>query len=548
MRRRDFMTGALSLSALAVGGLPARAAKEPADAFRRDSVSQLARARMAKAYQPPKAPLPDGFSHMGYDAYRGIRFRPERAIWRGENLGFELQLFHRGFLFEDPVEIFIVEDGVATRLDYDPGLFAFEPGLPEPPKDPKFGFAGFRIHAPLNRPDYYDEVAVFLGASYFRAVGKGHVYGLSARGLALGTAAPEGEEFPAFRSFWIEKPQPGARDILIYALLDGPSTAGAYRFTIRPGAETQVDVEATLFPRTELKTVGIAPLTSMFFFGAADQRTVDDYRPAVHDSNGLAIRTGRGEAIWRPLTNPAGVQVSAFVDENPMGFGLMQRERGYRDFLDLEAAYERRPSAWVEPVGAWGKGFVGLVELPTRTEYEDNIVAFWRPEAPLPARQPHDVTYRLTWLSRLPVTDVATVRSTRTGGIFGTPDRLFVIEFEGAPLDQVAADALVGRVTASAGEIRDVVVHANREAGGQRMSFRLAPGSADLVELVARLEDGSGRPVTESWAYRWIAAPAARAAAAPAAPVASEPAADAAPAAIPPEPAAIPAAKPASGG
>ena len=540
MRRREFMTGALTLSLLAAAGGPALAAKEKTEAFRRDSVRQMARARMAKPYQPPKAPMPDGFSHMGYDAYRGIRFRPERALWRGENLGFEIQLFHRGFLFEDPVEIFIVDNGVATPVAYDPALFTFDAGLPQPPTDAKFGFAGFRIHAPLNRPDYYDEAAVFLGASYFRAVARGHVYGLSGRGLAIGTAAPMGEEFPAFRSFWIEKPQPGATDIVVYGLLDGPSTTGAFRFTIRPGAETQVDVESTLFPRVELATVGIAPLTSMFFFGAADQRTVDDYRPAVHDSNGLAIRTGRGEAIWRPLTNPADVQVSAFLDENPLGFGLMQRERGYRDFLDLEAAYERRPSAWVEPVGSWGRGAVHLVEIPTRSEYEDNIVAFWRPEKPLPAKEPHDATYRMTWLSRLPVTDVATVRSTRTGGIFGTTDRLFVIEFEGAPLEKaLAAGPLSAVVTSSSGAVRDIVVHANQEAGGQRMSFRLAPEGSDVVELRARLTDAAGNAVSESWTYRWLAPPKP-------APVSPE-APESVPAPAAAAPAAIPAGKPAGG-
>lgn len=507
MRRRDFVTGALTLSALALGGRPVLAAKKEQDpTFRRDSVRQLAKAAMERPYKAPDSTLPEGFGGLDYDAYRGIRFRPDRAIWHGEKLGFELQLFHRGFLFEKQVEIYIVDNGIATRIDYDPALFTFEPGLPEPPKDPALGFAGFRIHAPINRPDYYDEIAVFLGASYFRAVAKGQVYGISARGLAIGTAAPEGEEFPAFRAFWIEKPQPGATDIVVYGLLDGPSTAGAYRFTIRPGAETRVDVESTLYPRQALTTVGLAPLTSMFYFGSADQRTVDDYRPAVHDSSGLAIRTGRGESIWRPLVNPEAVQVSAFLDENPMGFGLMQRERGYRDFLDLEAAYERRPSAWVEPVGAWGKGYVALVELPTRTEYEDNIVAFWRPEQPLPAGAPYDVTYRLTWLSRLPQPEIATVRSTRTGGIGGTKDRLFVIDFDGPALETArAAGALEGVVVASAGTVQDVVVYPNSETGGQRLSFRLSPGETDVVELTARLKDAGGAVISESWAYRWVA-------------------------------------------
>ncbi len=227
------------------------------------------------------------------------------------------------------------------------------------------GFAGFRVHAPINRPDYYDEVCVFLGASYFRAVAKGQVYGLSARGLAIGTGDPRGEEFARFRAFWLERPQPGVNALVIHALLDSKSTTGAYRFTVRPGEETVFDVESVLYPRVDIAEPAIAPLTGMFFFDANDRIGVDDYRPAAHDSEGLSLWTGRNEQIWRPLANPRDLQFSAFVDTNPHGFGLLQRKRAFADYQDLEVSYEKRPSLWIEPIGDWGQGAVDLVEIPT---------------------------------------------------------------------------------------------------------------------------------------------------------------------------------------
>ena len=88
---------------------------------------------------------------------------------------------------------------------------------------------------------------IFAGASYFQAIARNQVFGMSARGLAIGTGEPEGEEFPFFRAHWIEAPS-GDR-MVVHSLLDGPSATGAYRFTIRPGDETTIDVEATIFVR-----------------------------------------------------------------------------------------------------------------------------------------------------------------------------------------------------------------------------------------------------------------------------------------------------------
>jgi glucans biosynthesis protein len=376
--------GTLSAAALMPAVRPRTVAAQTSDAtkasaFAAGDVQKQARALAAEKFVPPKLDLPKPLQDLGYDQYRSIRFKRERAIWTGEGVPFLMELFHRGFLFKEPVAVYVVADGTARRIVYSPDFFAFGPNVSPPADGTLTNFSGFRILAPINRAETFDECVVFQGASYFRAVAKNQGYGLSARGLALSTGAPEGEGFPSFRAFWIERPQPEARAIVVHALLDSVSTTGAYRFTVRPGDPTVMDVEMTLYPQVELKLAGLAPLTSMFIFGPNDRMGIDDVRTAAHDSDGLAIWNGRGEWLWRPLTHPETLQISEFIDDNPRGFGLLQRHRAFADYQDLEAHYERRPSLWIEPIGDWGSGAVQLVEIPSNAERHDNIVVFWRP-------------------------------------------------------------------------------------------------------------------------------------------------------------------------
>src|SRR3569832_466756 len=310
------------------------AAETPGTAFGSSSVRELARALATKAFEPPDEKLPEALQNLSYDQYRSIRLLPEHALWRNEKLPFQAQFFHRGFFYKNKVDLFEVSIGRATPMHYRRDDFSFGEGLGQWP-DVDLGFAGFRIHAPINRPDYYDEVCVFLGESYFRAVAKGETYGLSSRGLLIDTGETKGEEFPTFKSFWLEKPAPNATSIVIHALLDSKSATASYRFTGRPGESTTFDVEMFLYPRVDVAHGGLAPMTSMFFFKPNDHKDIDDFRPAVHDSDGLAISNGKGEQLWRPLNNPRGLQVSTFTDLNPRGFGLMQREKKYFAYLDL---------------------------------------------------------------------------------------------------------------------------------------------------------------------------------------------------------------------
>lgn len=475
--------------------------EEQAVPFDAQTVRQLARELAAKPYKGPATDLPGALDKLSYDDYRNIRFNSDRALWREANTGFQAQLLHRGFLFRDRVDIYQVADGKARKLAYDPSMFRFEHGVAQPPAKTDVGFSGFRLHGPINRPDYFDEIAVFQGASYFRGVGKGQVYGSSARGLAVKTGDAGGEEFPAFRAFWLEQPRPGVDSVVVHALLDSPSAAAAHRFTIRPGTETLMSVEMTVYPRVDIDQVGIGALTSMFMFGPNDRDGIDDFRPMVCDANGLAIVTGTGERLWRPLANPQRLQISSFAVSDLRGFGLMQRQRSFFDYQDLEARYERRPSVWVEPIGDWGDGSVVLIEIPTPEEVHDNIVAFWRPREPLRKGREYSHTYRLHWgWSGPDSTDAGRFTATRVGG--NAERRLFVLDIVGDRVKDLPPESLAARVTANTGEVRDIVLQPNPEIGGWRVSFALEPRGAGLVELRADLLRGEER-MAESWVYRW---------------------------------------------
>ncbi len=473
-------------------------------AFSAGDVQKQARALAGEKFVPPKTDLPKQLQDLGYDQYHDIRFKRERAIWTSEGVPFLVELFHRGFIFKEPVVIYVVADGTARRVVYSPDFFMFGPSVQPPPDGTMIDFSGFRILAPINRADAFDEFMLFQGASYFRAVAKGQAYGLSARGLAINTGAREGEEFPFFRAFWIERPQPEARAIVVHALLDSVSTTGAYRFTIRPGDATVMDVEMTLYPRVELKLVGLAPLTSMFVFGPNNRMGIDDVRTAVHDSDGLAIWNDKGEWLWRPLIHPETLQISEFMDDNPRGFGLLQRHRAFADYQDLEAHYERRPSLWIETIGYWGSGAVQLVEIPSKTDYHDNIVVFWRPSQSIPAQSEERRAYRLHWCWTPPVTPpLAATADTRVGAGPEKGTRLFVIDFVGGRLAELTQDAPVQvAIITSAGTVKQPVARLNPAIGGWRVRFVLDPGGAKLCDMRGLLKLGE-EPLSEIWSYRW---------------------------------------------
>jgi glucans biosynthesis protein len=483
--------------------------------FDRDTVTELARRLSRSPFVTPKAPLPKALTDLDYDHYRDIRVRPSRTIWADKGAQFRLQVLPRGFIFTDPVEVALVARGRCERIVYKPDFFITGDTIKSPLPTEDIGFSGVRALFPINHRSVFDEVAVFQGASYFRSLGQTQVYGLSARALANKTAEPEGEEFPAFRALWIEEPPTRAtQTLVVHALLDSPSVAGAYHFQIHPGHgathATTMDIEAVLFPRVALGKVGLAPATSMFMFSPNGRTSTDDYRPEVHDSDGLLVFNGRGEHIWRPLQNPAQIEVSAFLDVNPIGFGLLQRDRNPADYQDAEAVYDRRPSLWLEPVGNWGEGAVVLTEIPSEAEIHDNIVAFWRPKAALPAGAEYRYAYRASWgdgpAAALDRVRVVATRRGRADVRGPTPVRRFVVDY--LPPVKLAGEPRTplpeAKVSASTGVIKDVVVADNPIIGGYRLSFVFDPRPAKAAELRADLIF-SRRQNAETWIYRWTA-------------------------------------------
>lgn len=494
------------MSAGLATSMPATAAPD----FGFSNVVAQAKELAQKSYQKPQG-APQFLNDLTREQWKKIQYKPDKALWRGKKLPFEIQFFHPGYNYQYPVAVYVINKYGVGRLKFSREDFSY-PSAKFREKVPKdLGFAGLRVHYPINRPDYKDEIAVFLGASFFRGLGKGQTFGLSARGLAINTGANSGEEFPRFKAFWLRQPKADAKKLVLYALLDSPSVAGAYRFEITPGKATAMDVDAKLFPRAKIAKLGVAPLTSMFMFGENSVHGFSDYRPEVHDSDGLLLHADSGEWLWRPLRNPKVLAMNSFDGNNPVGFGLLQRDRDFDHYQDLDLHYQSRPSAWVEPQGKWGKGRVDLVQIPSDSQRNDNVVAYWVPQAPVTPDQPLHFKYRLSWCKHCSEPRGAgRVVATRVGQApkqQGEPDtaRQVVVDFEGADLNKIPGDApMDARVNLDgSGALRDIRVQKNNITGGWRLRFAVvAPNNQSKpIELRAYLADSSGNALTQTWSY-----------------------------------------------
>ena len=502
------------------GDLMAQPALGPAQPFDWERLKEDARELARQPFEAPGDQRPPQLAELTWDQYEALRFRPDHALWADTDLPFRVQFFHLGSYYRAAVRIFVVDQGEARAIEYDPSLFDYGPTKFDPPLPHDLGFAGWRLHFHSNFPQ---DVAVFLGASYFRATDSGDQYGISCRGLAIDTVMDRPEEFPRFSRFWLVRPGPTDTTLTAYALLESESITGAYRFGISPGGVTTMEITARLFPRKPIERLGIAPMTSMFWFGENEGRTGDEWREEIHDSDGLSMWRGNGEWVWRPLTNPATLQVSTFLDENPRGFGLLQRDRDFAHYQDEAFRYERRPSVWIEPLAQWGKGRVLLGEIPTEGETDDNIVAFWEPEAPAVPGANIELAYRIHWAQKPPVQpSVAICVGTRIGrgGVTGfvQPNprnlRKFVVDFAGGDLPLIPHDAPVEPViTLSRGKVEPVtslgglvrvspLLRPLPEIGGWRCTFDLSWEGTEPIDIRLFLRLGPST-LTETWLYLW---------------------------------------------
>lgn len=485
-----------------------------AQAFSLDDVAALARQRSQTPWREASHAVPVELARMAYDNYRDIRFNAASTLWRADKLPYEANFFHVG-RHGDSVRIHEITTTGVQRLPYDPATFNFGKNNLSPETWGDLGHGGVRFFSNLNSPTYKDELVVFTGATYFRALGAGQRYGLSARGLAVDTAGGGKEEFPRFTDFWLEKPAGGAKQLTVYALMDSERVTGAYRFDITPGEQTTTQVQARIFMRpaatsgnsAPVATLGIAPLTSMFFSGE-NQPRLGDFRPEVHDSDGLMMAGGDGEWLWRPLQNPSATVTTSFSMKSLKGFGLMQRDRAFASYEDTEARYELRPSAWVTPVGDWGAGRVELLQFNTPDETHDNVAAYWVPEKMPASGQSLDIAWQISWQGKnqqLPPNGWAT--QSRRGFGFSKPGTdltgqvQYLVDFAGPALDALPEDAKVEAISSANanGRVLESLAYKNPATGAWRMALRVQRlNPAQPVELRAFLKHDN-HTVSETW-------------------------------------------------
>ena len=505
-RRRQFLkaaagslvagAGSLAVQSLAQNG----AGPEPFDATR---LADMARALAKKPYKAAPNDLSAPFANLPYDDYVGIRRRPDGLIWAGEGLGFVIEPLQRGFLFGAQMQINLADNGLSQKLAYDPAKYDFGK-VAAPGTGNDIGFSGFRVLIP-GEGDSLMEIAIFQGASFYRAHARGQNFGTMARALSVRTADPRGEEFPMIRAVWIERPTLAAGVLVIHALIDSESMAGAYRFTLRPGEATIVDTECTLFARTDVDHFGLGGMTATHFFGPVDRRRSEDLRPGVYEVGGLQILNGKGEWLWRPVANREALQTSSFLDKNPRGFGFLQRDRDFNRFMDEDQHWEKRPSLWIEPIGDWGDGTVQLLEIPSDSEINDNIIGYWKPKAALPSGSETPFAYRQFWCWSPPERAALASVTETLGGRGAGRQRRFMVEFAGdILLDPQKAAEIKPALSIAPGTIAGLRGFFSRERKTFRVQFDFEAPGEGYCEMRLLLES-QGKPLSETWLYRWTA-------------------------------------------
>ena len=529
--RRTFLVSAGATATLAALGIRSSAAPAPSlefgegSPFSFDALINRAKELASRPYAEPKGPPPDVLDKIDYDALSKISFKPEYALFANGPGRYPITFFHLGLYSRTPVRMHVIDNGpsgsVAHEIIYDSSYFDMPADSPARLLTTGSGFAGFRIQeSRLGDQAKLDwrknDWAAFLGASYFRTIGELYQYGLSARGIAINTTVPDRpEEFPNFTEFYFETPTSDADVMTVYAMLDGPSIAGAYRFDLHRTKGVIMEVEPALFLRKDVERLGIAPATSMYWFSETKKPTAIDWRPEVHDSDGLAIWTGAGERLWRPLNDPQHIEISSFADTDPRGFGLLQRDRNFDHYLD-GVFYDRRPSLWIEPLNPFGKGTIQLIEIPTDDEIHDNIVAMWVPADPAKAGNSYRLRYRLHWLADEPFpTPLARCVATRmgNGGVPGQPRpqgvRKFMVEFLGGPLADLPFGVKPEPVLwASRGTFSYIFTEAVPDGvpGHWRAQFDLTATGNDPVDMRLFLKNGD-KVLSETWLYQYLPFP-----------------------------------------
>ena len=509
--RREFVAALAALGVLRLPGV-AEAANQglhfgPSQPYSFEALVDRQKALATRPFVPAKVRDTEILNAIDYDAFWKIKYRPEATLEVADGKA-PVRFFHLGRYVQQPVGINVISGKTSRKLRYDENLFEVPADSPAQKLPNDVGFAGFRV---MNERDEADWLA-FMGAAYFRSSGEDGQYGMSARAVAIDVAMPTPEEFPRFTDFYIGPSRTGQHDLTIACLMDGPSITGVLEMDVGKDGLVVMDIRARFYARADIARIGLAPLTSMFWYSQIARPADADWRPEIHDSDGLAIWAGNGERIWRPLNDPARVMTSSFSGSTPKGFGLLQRDRNFDHYQDDGVFYDKRPSVWVEPKGDWGNGAVQLVEIPTDEETNDNIVAYWIGETPFRQGQEIALDYRVTWGKDQPnPPKVAIVTATRfgRGGIVGK-DRpkdtvKFAIDFDGGTLAALPhqTEGVEAVVSASRGEVSLVNAYFVKVGTAWRATFDTTANGGEAVELRCYLKRGED-VLTETWLYQYL--------------------------------------------
>jgi glucans biosynthesis protein len=518
VNRRDLLRLVLGAAIPAVGltgsapGLLAQTAPQPAglaaasglrEPFTGAKVVDFCRALAGEAHKPPTPAALDALPSATPDEIAAIRYRSAELVWAGDGLAFAIEPLHRSRNLPGEVELYTVDGATATRVAYDPNKFDFGK-LKPPPASAQLGFTGFRVLHRRSDGKLYP-VASLINASILSAIAHNQVWGAISRPLTVRTG--DQEEAPQIRAVWIEKPKSIATELVMHAVVDTPSLTCAVRFTLRADEATVIDTECTIFTRKQVDHFGLTPIQATYLAGPLDWPPAVDMRPAVYEAGGVQMLTGNADWIWRPVTNRSWLQISAFVDRDPLGFGLIQRDRSFSTFLDDDNEWQRRPSVWIEPIGKWGAGEVTLMEIPAASQNNKNIACYWRPKPGLAAGSETHFSFRQFWSWRPPGRpDDAIVTASRIGRIPGDTTEgksRILVQFEGEQLSDAAkAATIVPNIWSSAGKISAIRAYRTPRQSSMRVIFDLEPGGQTFVELRVVLKRDEV-PMSETWLYRW---------------------------------------------
>ena len=444
------------------------------------------------------------------DEYSQITFNASKALWMNEALLFRLEFFHLGYIYNTPLAVNEFKGLYSQDIRFTNDLFNFgnlNKDTSDKAKDLE-GYAGLKILCQLNRPNQFDELISVLGNEKFRALGRYNIYGLYAAPL-ITIGINNKINLAHYTKFWLGKPESKSDHLTMCAIADSPEATIAFHYEIYPGDDTKVKTKSTIYPRIDTLSVGIAPMSTLYFSGINTLSRYNLYYSQFHYSDNLIISSEKN-VFSQPLENYEQTVVNEVKTKDIKFFGLSQRDRNYDHYQTLFIALHLMPTLWIKPDNDWQKGKVVLVETPANNPNTLNIYAFWVPEEKLHKGKVYSYDYTMHWAINEPDPDTGPgcVSSTKVG--LDGDNICFAIKFTGTMLKKLPAVANITSLTtiSSNSKITDIKIQKD-PFDNQWIALITAskPVKVDnkqsQVSLSCTLMYGN-KPITETWMYKWI--------------------------------------------